>query len=121
MSRFGQANKTIQISGKIFGETLKAIRFHVEKVGETDISLDNQKTLWFPLSQIPKMLRQPPSAQEQDILHVNEWLWKQKVQDDWKGKDPAQEDLTAVDLEQALAEDPSDYDDIIDEEEGPPF
>lgn len=116
MSRFGQANKTIQISGKIFGETLKAIRFHVEKVGETDVSLDNQKTLWFPLSQIPKMLRQPPASQEQDILHVNEWLWKQKVQDDWKGKDPTEDEGDQVALEQDLDDWPEEDPDDI-----PPF
>ena len=108
--------KTIQLSGFILAETGKAMKFEVQMVEDRDIALCNQKQIWLPLSQVTKILRQPPNAQEQDVIHVSAWIWGQKIQDSWDGEDPSR----MADSEETLG-DPDEYDQYVDEEEGPPW
>lgn len=80
---------TIQLSGKIVTETPKAMRFFLEMVADRDVPQDKQISIWVPLSQIPKLLRQSAHSTDQDVIHISEWIWKQKLADHWNGQDPS--------------------------------
>lgn len=109
MSRAG--DKFIAVSGKILGETTKAIRFSVEKVVDTTLHHTQYKSIWLPLSQVNTIVRQPPHSPEMDTLKISEWIWKQKVDDSWNGKDPRNAGSSQVDEEQGLDDLDSDGDD----------
>ena len=112
MSRPG--DKLIQLSGKILGETTKAVRFSVEGVAGFGLSQNLFRTVWLPLSQIKTIVRQPPASPEDDTLEVSEWIWRQKIEDSWGGNDPVKAGTSEVDLEQADdLEDLEDYDDEV--------
>lgn len=115
MSRPG--DKLIQLSGKILGETTKAVRFSVEGVAGFGLSQNSFRTVWLPLSQIKAIVRQPPASSEDDTLEVSEWIWRQKIEDSWGGNDPVKAGTSEVDLEQADdlddLEDLEDYDDEV--------
>lgn len=115
-----QTEQHIQLSGTIVNETLKAILFLVEGVDGRAVPEHLQKSIWLPISQVPKTMRQSHlHTNMPDILHVKEWIWKQKINDSWDGEDPSQQAEDDVSREQAI--DPDEYDDLIDDEEGPPF
>jgi len=112
MSRPG--DKFINLSGKILGETAKAIRFSVEGVAGKRLGQSQYRTVWFPLSQVNSIVHQPPHSTEDDTLKVSEWIWKQKIEDSWGGNDPVKAGTSEVDLEQADdPEDLGDYDDEV--------
>lgn len=112
-----QMQETVQLSGIIVTETLKAILLQVHMVGDRDIPEHLRKDVWFPISQVPKTLRQSHVSDEKDILHVSAWIWGRKVEDDWKGKDPSlSSPPSQVDEEQSLEDDDPFFD-----EEAPPW
>lgn len=117
MSRPG--DKFINLSGKILGETAKAIRFSVEGVAGKRLGQSQYRTVWLPLSQVNSIVHQPPHSTEDDTLKVSEWIWKQKIEDSWSGQDPRNFGSSPTDEELGLDED--EYDQYVDEEEGPPF
>lgn len=80
---------TIQLSGKIVTETPKVMRFLLERVADRDVPQGKQISIWVPLSQILKLLRQPAHSTDQDVIHISEWIWKQKLADYWDGQDPS--------------------------------
>lgn len=120
MSRFSRPQAVeapIQISGYIITETLKAILVDVRMIGEREIPEHLQKQIWLPLSQVPKTLRQSHISEEKDILHVSAWIWGQKLQDTWNGKDPSlSSPPSPTDLEYGVEDDDPFY-----EDEAPPF
>lgn len=64
----------VTLTGRRLGETEKAVRFRVQKLGEQDIE---PTTEWFPLSQISKMYKDPLSVNN-DWIMVAEWIVDQK-------------------------------------------
>lgn len=104
---------TIQLSGKIVTETSRAMRFFLEMVADRDVPQGKQISIWVPLSQIPKLLRQPAHSTDQDVIHISEWIWKQKLADHWDGQDPS---LSEGEDELDPLDDPDDLDDL-----DPPF
>lgn len=107
---------TVQLSGKIVTETPKAMRFFLEMVADRDVPQGKQISIWVPLSQIPKLLRQPAHSTDQDVIHISEWIWKQKLADHWNGQDPS---LSKGEDELDPLGDLDELDDLDDL--GPPF
>lgn len=66
----------ITIEGFHKGETAKAVCFEIWKIN--DENCPEQKTEWFPLSQIKRTIRQPKNSQEMDTLVVSQWIMKAK-------------------------------------------
>ena len=75
MSR--QENTVVHtIEGRYLRETGKACQFRVIKISGEE--LEEEKTEWFPFSQVTKIIKQKPGSLEPDSLIVSEWILKQK-------------------------------------------
>lgn len=79
----------VALSGIIQGETAKAIRFEIHAIGEQELPEDKIKQAWFPLSQVPKTLRQSHISEDMvDCLWVKDWIWRAKLDELWDGIHP---------------------------------
>lgn len=79
----------VVLSGIIQGETAKAIRFEIHAIGEQELPEDKIKQAWFPLSQVPKTLRQSHiSPDMNDCIWVKDWIWRAKLDELWDGIHP---------------------------------
>lgn len=89
MSRFSnQPEVTITLSGYIHADSGKALKFELHEVAGSKLAKEKQKKFWLPISQLKSMTRQPPGSDELDIVVAKDWIWKQKVQEEYGGKDP---------------------------------
>ena len=72
------AERTHAVRGYIRGETEKAILIALNKINEDEVTEDDARTTWFPLSQVISITRAAPGSSELDVLVVKEWILKQK-------------------------------------------
>lgn len=75
-----RTNTYHSIEGYISGETEKAILFDVRKIVGEELydGHEHKKKVWFPISQVSKIIRQPKGSLELDCLMVSEWILRQK-------------------------------------------
>lgn len=77
MSRFLDMKvKYMGVKGTVIKKTDKAVLFKIMEV--SGVPVNEEKSYWFPLSQIPKRMTNPTSEGE-DTMMVPEWLLKDKV------------------------------------------
>lgn len=72
---------TYTLTGHHLGESAKAVKFQVfsikrDSTGE-ELEQEDQKTQWFPFSQIQKITRSE-DPEDMDTLTVKEWILIQK-------------------------------------------
>lgn len=63
------------LTGTILADTGKAIKLKIDKVG--DATLESSITHWIPISQIPKMFKDPNETGA-DWVMATEWICKTK-------------------------------------------
>jgi len=63
------------VTGSRLGETGKAVKFEIQKIGE--IPVEPSITTWFPFSQVDKSFTNPNETNN-DYLIVSEWILKEK-------------------------------------------
>lgn len=72
MTRTSQPTEYIRLEGSIRRETDKAILFDVHVVDDREFEEHEQRSIWFPVSQMNKIMRN--KGMERDWIEVAKWL-----------------------------------------------
>ena len=83
--------KVLSISGTILRESEMAILFALSHI--SDRELQAPVNLWFPLSQISKIMRPPPASEEKAVLIISDWIAQKKNLSTLPYKDISDDDI----------------------------